>query len=154
MLKKITFLLAPANRKPAVPHPPAFSFQGGIAQQKSPLRPPQSRPRPPSMQIQQNNLVIVSSLIGFGGLEKGRLVFMYWVSAVSSLPTPRTPRGRLSPPWTLSSPSRGRAAPSTDSEVKPACLLLDAALPKTNRSFSGPPLKPMRDHNTYCSHIF
>ena len=120
---KIPSLLAPANRKPAVPHPPAFSFQGGIAQQKSPLRPPQSRPRPPSMQIQQNNLVIVSSLIGFGGLEKGRLVFRYWVSAVSSLPTPRTPRGRLSPPWTLSTPQEAGPHPLRIRRLSlPACL--------------------------------
>merc|ERR1712203_462000 len=33
-------------------------------------------------------------------------------------PTPNTPRGRPSPPWMWSMPSRGRDAPSTDSEVK------------------------------------
>jgi hypothetical protein len=53
----------------------------------------------------------------------------------------------------LSTLSRGRAAPSTDSEVRPACLLLDAALPKPKWSFSGPPLKPMRDYSTYSSHF-
>merc|ERR1719320_837830 len=33
-------------------------------------------------------------------------------------PTPNMPRGRLSPPWMLSMPSRGKDVPCTDSEVK------------------------------------
>ena len=39
-------------------------------------------------------------------------------SSVMLSPTLNTPRGRLSPPWMSSMPSRGKAEPSTDSVVK------------------------------------
>merc|ERR1712154_381944 len=39
-------------------------------------------------------------------------------SSVMPSPTPSTPRGRPSPPWTSSTLSRGRDVPSTDSAVK------------------------------------
>merc|ERR1712224_47975 len=41
-------------------------------------------------------------------------------SSVMPRPTPSTPGGRPSPPWTSSTPSRGREGPSTDSVDK--CL--------------------------------
>ena len=50
-------------------------------------------------------------------------------------PTLNTLKGRLSPPWMLSMPSRGKDVPSTDSEVK----LPSRPTIKTNRPFSGPP---------------
>ena len=40
------------------------------------------------------------------------------MSSVMPSPTPNTPRGRLSPLWMSSMPSRDKDVPSTDSEVK------------------------------------
>ena len=48
------------------------------------------------------------------------------MSSATPSPTLSMPRGRLSPPWMLSMPSRGRDAPSMDLEAKlslPLCLM-------------------------------
>ena len=70
-------------------------------------------------------------------------------------PTPNTPRGRPSPPWTLSTPSRGRDAPCTDSEVKHFAAPQHSR--NNNRPFSGPPLISMKRTNPYpfaCAKAF
>ena len=61
------------------------------------------------------------------------LRFSLRMSSEMLSPTLNTPRGRLSLPWMLSMPSRGKDVLSTDSEVK---LFYS---PSNNRSFLGPP---------------
>ena len=67
-------------------------------------------------------------------------------------PTPNTPRGRLSPPWMLSMPSRGKDAPCTDSEVKRFHLPTEHK--RTNRPFSGPPNKTKREFLTFTIELY